>query len=153
MLIEKIRSDYNTALKARESLKVQVLRMLISALEYDKIRKMGELSEMDEVAVLKQEVKKRMESVEVFTRVGQIERAGIEQQEAEIIKAYLPEQIGEEEIRLKISDLRKQYPDLPKGQLIGKVVVELGKEKVDGSMVARLVNEEKRSEDKRDESI
>ena len=141
MLTERIRSDYNTALKAREALTVQVLRMLISALEYEKIRKQAELSETEEIAVVKLELKKRLESVEVFTRVGQAERAKSEAEEAEIIKAYLPEQLGEEEIRLKIADLRKQFPELPNGQLIGKVVAELGRDKVDGNLVARLVNQ------------
>ena len=141
MLIERIRSDYNTALKAREALTVQVLRMLISALEYEKIRKQAELSETEEIAVVKLELKKRLESVEVFTRVGQAERAKSEAEEAEIIKAYLPEQLGEEEIRLKIADLRTQFPELPNGQLIGKVVAELGRDKVDGNLVARLVNQ------------
>ena len=89
------------------------------------------------MVVVQNEAKKRREAIESFEKAGRVESATKEKRELEILQAYMPKLMSEEEVLAELSKM-----DLPKdfGQAM-RVAAPLFKGKADGSLVARLVNE------------
>ncbi len=167
-LKEKLQQDVKDALKSGDSKKRMVLGMVMSAIKNKEIEKRGELSEEDIVAVVSSEIKKRRDSVEQYEKGGRPELAEGERKEAEMLMAYMPEQMSEEDVRdevkkaitetgLGVGSRRGKGPnevgtpqkagnsvakDMKEmGKVIGAVMAKI-KGKVDGQTVSRLVKEE-----------
>jgi len=135
MLSDKIRVDLNTAMKARDSLRVLVLRMVLSELNYKKIEIQKELTDEDVVTVIQREVKKRREAVESYRAGGRVEQEEQEKKELAILQEYLPKQMGEKEIVTELVGM-----DLPKDFAAAmKVAGPKFRGKADGAVVAKLV--------------
>jgi uncharacterized protein len=92
-ILEQVQGDVRTAMKAGERERAAALRMVVDALQQD-----AKLGKGDEVAVLQRERKKRLEAAEAFRDGGRAEQAATEQSEAEMIEAYLPEQLSDAEL-------------------------------------------------------
>ncbi|MDR0419508.1 MAG: GatB/YqeY domain-containing protein [Prevotellaceae bacterium] len=99
-LEQQISNDIKTAMLARESAKLEALRAIKAAILLAKTEKggTGELSSETEIKLLQRLVKQRKESAEVFGQNNRPELADKEKYEAQIIEAYLPKQMSEEEI-------------------------------------------------------
>jgi uncharacterized protein YqeY len=104
-ILEQVQEDVRTAMKAGERERVSALRLVVDSLQQD-----AKLGKGDEVAVLQRERKKRLEAAEAFRDGGRPEQAATEQSEAEMIEAYLPEQLSDSEL----------------GQLVDAAVTETG---------------------------
>jgi hypothetical protein len=142
-LEEKIRNDLTTAMKAKEVLRVSVIRMLLSELNYKKIDLQRDLTDQDIFGVIAKEVKKRKEAVESFTAGGRVEQAAGEQKEAEILSLYLPAQMSEEEILIEVAKIIKTLRDEEKknfGQVM-RAVTPVLRGKADGAIIARVVKD------------
>jgi uncharacterized protein YqeY len=139
MIRAKIEQDLIIARRARESQRLLVLQMLISALNYEQIRLQVELNENQERKVLRREARKRAEAAEIYEKADRKDQAGAERFELKVIKSYLPEQMGEREIKTIIRKNAKKTR-LSGGALVGAVMKEI-KGRADGGVVARLVNE------------
>jgi len=97
---EVISSDLKTAMKARDSKKVQVLRLVQAALKNKIIEiRPNELTEEDVTGVLKKLVKQRKDSIEQFSKAGRQDLVDIEAGELLVIEGYLPEQMGEDQVK------------------------------------------------------
>jgi uncharacterized protein len=92
-ILEQVQEDVRSAMKAGEREKVGALRLVVDALQQDQ-----KLGDGDETAVLQKERKKRLEAAEAFRDAGRSEQADAEQSEAELIEAYLPAQLSDEEL-------------------------------------------------------
>jgi uncharacterized protein YqeY len=92
-ILERVQEDVRTAMKAGERERAAALRLVVDALQQD-----AKLGEGDEVAVLQRERKKRLEAAEAFRDGGRGEQAAVEADEAELIEAYLPEQLSDGEL-------------------------------------------------------
>ena len=92
-VLEQVQSDVTTALKAGDRERAGALRLIVSELQ--KAEKDGAA---DEVEVLQRERKRRLESATAYRDAGRDDLAGAEEREAELIGAYLPEQISDEEL-------------------------------------------------------
>ncbi len=142
MLTEEIRVQIGQAAKERDSMRVSTLRLLLSALEYKRMQKLADLVPEEEITVIKSEVKKRQEAIEIYEKAGEVERAAVEKGELAILRDFLPEQMGEEEVRKVVMEVKKSLGEgVNRGQVVGIVISKIGKEKVDGGLVARIVNE------------
>lgn len=97
-LVKRFDDDLKAAMKASESLKVSVLRMLKSALKNRQIEKGGDLSDEDVVTILSSMVKQRRDSVDQFSAAGRHDLADKEKNEIDILQAYMPRQLEPEEI-------------------------------------------------------
>lgn len=98
----QIDSDIKEAMRARETDRLSLLRMLKSAMKYSAIEGGGADAALDDaevIAVIRREVKKRQDSIEGFTKGGRPELAAKEQAEIEILAAYLPAALHESELR------------------------------------------------------
>jgi len=80
-------------MKARDRDRASALRMVVDVLQQD-----AKLGKGDEVAVLQRERKKRIEAAEAYAEAGRAEQAAEERFEAELIEAYLPQQLSDQEL-------------------------------------------------------
>ena len=90
---EKLKTDLTAAMKAGEKDRVGALRMILSELQKDAKEGAG-----DEVAVLRRERKRRLDAATQFRDGGREELAAQEEGEAELIAAYLPKELSDEEL-------------------------------------------------------
>ncbi len=142
-ILETIEKDYIEAMKEKNAEKVSVLRMLKSALANAKISKGEDLKDIDEMQVLNKEIKSRQDSVEQYKSANRIDLAKQEEQEVEIIKAYLPEQMSDKELEDIVGEAIKQtgatsMADM--GKLMGAVIAKT-QGKADNSKIAQIVKE------------
>lgn len=142
-LKEQIQKDYIEAFKARERVKALVLKTLQSEIKNAEIEEKGELDEGRMVRIISKEAKKRKDAIEAYEKGGRPELAAKEKEELEILSAYLPEQIPEEEIR-KMAENAVEQSGASGIKEIGKVMAILmpqTKGKADGAMVGKIVRE------------
>jgi uncharacterized protein YqeY len=143
---EQLERDLKAAMLAGEKDKTEVLKGIKSALQYEAVsQKSGDrsLSKEQTLKVLARESKKRQETSELYKNAGEQERAKQELYEKEIIDAYLPKQLSEEEIRKTvIEEIKNAGASSPAdmGRVIGAVKGKLGAS-ADGSVIAKLVKE------------
>lgn len=97
-LTERISADTKEAMKARERSRVNALRMVSSALSNEQISLGHELSEDEEISVLRRQLKQREESAEAYREAGRAEQADSEATEAAVIREYLPAPMTREEL-------------------------------------------------------
>jgi len=100
-LEERLDSDLKEAMRARDSTKLGVLRMLKSALKYAAIAKSGteaELSDAEAAHVIRKQVKQRQDSIESFEKGGRAELASKEKEELGVLNAYLPQAMSSDEL-------------------------------------------------------
>jgi uncharacterized protein YqeY len=100
-LSQRIDSDLKEAMRARDSTKVAVLRMLKSGLKYAAIAKSGteaELSDAEAAQVIRKQVKQRQDSISSFEKGGRVELANKEKEELSILNAYLPQAMTGDEL-------------------------------------------------------
>jgi uncharacterized protein YqeY len=100
-LKDRLRDDLTIAMKARDELRASTLRMVLTAVKTEEVagKAARELDDAEVVTVLTREAKKRREAAEAFDEGGRPDRADRERAEGEVIAAYLPAQLGDEELR------------------------------------------------------
>lgn len=138
--LSQLQSEIIQALKGKEEVKLQTLRLLSTALHNEKISKGEDLNEADIQTIIKKEVKKRKEAYDSFSAAGRDEAAQKENQEMEILKAYLPEEMSEADVEKIVDEEIKNNPDAGVGQLIGMVIKRTAGQ-ASGDVVAKLVNQ------------
>ena len=140
MIKNKLKTDSVEALKSHDSVKVGVLRFLISLIDKKEMQlPVGQMTETDEVAVLRKELKNKEESREMFLKGHRNDLVEQLDYEIEVLKEYLPEEIGEEKV---IEIVTKVIAE--KGNNFGLVMKEVMSQlngAVDGSIVSRIVKE------------
>jgi hypothetical protein len=97
-IVEKIEKDLVAALKAQETLKLSVLRMIKAALMNKKVELGKPLGDPEALAVLRTLAKQRRESVEAFRRGRREDLAEKEEAEIKIVETYLPAAASDEDI-------------------------------------------------------
>ncbi|OGZ62035.1 MAG: hypothetical protein A2932_00725 [Candidatus Spechtbacteria bacterium RIFCSPLOWO2_01_FULL_46_10] len=143
---KQVQQDLVVATKQNDELVRSVLRLLLSEINLKEIelgKKEEGLSEEEIQQVVLREMKKRVEAVEQYTRGGREELAARERDEAEVLKKYAPEQIGDEELISIIDDTIKKVgasniSDI--GKVMRGVMAAVGS-RADGSRVSAMVRE------------
>ncbi len=102
-LEERITEDLLKSMKNRDAPRTSVLRMVKAALKNREIEKRGALSEEETIAVLKTQLKQRIEAIEHFEAGGRSELADKERGEKVVIESYLPEPISAEQMEKVVS--------------------------------------------------
>jgi uncharacterized protein YqeY len=92
-VVEQLKNDLSTAMKAGERERVGALRMVLSELQ-----KASKEGRDDELTVLRRERKRRLEAAVAYREAGREELAATEESEAELIAAYLPAELSDEEL-------------------------------------------------------
>lgn len=143
-LRNQIQADMLTAMKAKDEIKLNALRMLKAAMLKFEVsgKEKKEATDEDIMALLMKEIKSRMDSAEQFRKGNRIEMAEKEEKEIEVLKAYMPPQMGEDEILALAKEAIAQTGASKKGE-IGKVMGALMpkvKGKADGTLVNKIVS-------------
>ena len=140
-MLEQVQADVIAALKAGDRERAGALRLVVSELQ--KAHKEASGSEAEEVAVLQRERKRRLESAAAYRDAGRQDLAEGEEREAELIAAYLPEQLSDEELHAIVGDVVAET-GASSPQEMGKVmsaVMPRVQGRADGKRVSALVKE------------
>ncbi|QYJ14747.1 putative protein YqeY [Rubrobacter xylanophilus DSM 9941] len=142
-ITERIQRDIRRAMKERDRARLGALRMINAALENARIEAGKPLSEEEELAVLRRQLKQREESARAFREGGRPERAEAEEAEAEVVRGYLPEPLsGEEMSRLVEQAIRETGATGMKdmGAVMGRAM-QLAGGRAEGQELATLVRQ------------
>src|ERR1700747_1383790 len=102
-LAEKIQKDLTDAMRAKDELRLSVLRMIKSAITYKETEKLRKLDEPESIQLLQTLVKQRKESIEQFTKGNRNDLVEKETKELAIIESYLPSGASEAEMDAAIA--------------------------------------------------
>ena len=117
-LQERIDSDLKDAMRAKETRRLGVLRMLKSALKYAAIEKPdGVLDDASASQVIRKQVKQRQDSIESFEKGGRPELAAKEKEELEILNSYLPKGLSAVELADLVRDTIAEIGATSKAQM------------------------------------
>jgi uncharacterized protein YqeY len=141
-LVDRVKQDLTSAMKAGEKDRVGTLRLVLSELQ-----KAAKDGADDQVAVLRRERKRRQESAGAFRDGGRPELADAEEAEAEIISGYLPAELSDDELRAIVAAaVAETGASSPKdmGQVMKAAMPRVGGH-ADGKRVSALAQEALRS--------
>jgi uncharacterized protein YqeY len=143
-LLERLRADLTTAMKARDPLRTGTIRMALAAVQVESVsgKEARQLGDADVARVLSREVKKRAEAAEAFAGAGRAEQAAKEKEESAVLEAYLPSQLSDVEVTEIVTRVLAglDLPEGPKatGPAMKAVQAEIAG-RADGSRVAAEV--------------
>jgi uncharacterized protein YqeY len=143
-IVQRVEQDLVAAMKAREELRLSVLRMMKSALKLKQVELTRPLEDSEATAVLRTLVKQRHESAEQFHKGGREELAVKEEAEIKIVEEYLPASASDEEVDAAVTAALAETgatsaKDL--GKVMKAAMAKLAGKNVDG----KRVNEKARS--------
>ncbi len=151
MISDSINQKIADALRAKDEILLSTLRMLSSALNYEKIAKQHDLSGDEEISVVKREAKKRLDAISALkdargkntTSDKDVleKRLDQENKELEILKKYLPEEISNENVEKLVEEAIKEVGASSSsdfGRVMGAAMKKVGN-RIDGTKVAEIV--------------
>ncbi|MES5884343.1 hypothetical protein A9490_21640 [Bacillus thuringiensis] len=140
-LLGRLNDDMKQAMKNKQKEKLTVIRMVKAALQNEGIKLQHTLTEEEEVTVLAREVKQYKDSLLEFKKAGREDLVNKLQSEIQILSAYLPEQLTEEELVDVIKQVISEVGATSKADMgkVMTVVMPKVKGKTDGSLVNKLV--------------
>ena len=140
-----IRAQMIEAMKAKDAVRLSVIRGLLSSFTNEAVAKKRkpdeELSDDEVLSVISRAVKQRKDSIEQFEKGSRPDLAEVEKAELSILEAYLPAQMSQEEVYKFVSEkFEREKPALDKkNQFMGMIMKEL-KGKADGTVVKDAVD-------------
>lgn len=145
-LQEQVMQELKAAMKAKDTVALESLRAIKSALLLAKTDKGGgaEMTEAEEIALVQKLVKQRKDSAAIYKEQGRDDLAAPEMEQIAVLEKFLPEQLSEadvlKEVRATIQSLgAESMKDM--GRVMGAVTGKLGG-KADGKTIANLVRQE-----------
>ena len=142
-LKDRIQRELQDAMRNRDQLRVDTLRSALSGFTYKRTEAGKELSEADEMDVVRRQVKQRNDSIAEYRRAKREDLASKEERERDILLVYLPAQKSADEIREVVRTALGTIP--PDGRNQGnvmKAVMPQLKGQADGNLVRQIVVEE-----------
>ena len=130
-------------MKAGDRLKLSTLRMLVAAIKQKEIDTRSDVSDDDIISIIEKQMQQRLEAAEQYEAAGRNELFEKESQEAEILKAYLPEKMGEEELREMIEEIISEMGGISMKEM-GNVMSSLKDQagsKIDMKLASQMVRE------------
>ena len=131
---EQILADIKEAMKAKDEFKRDTLRTLNAALKQVEVDQRIEMTDEVVLPLLQKEIKKRADSVELYLKGTREDLAKKEQSEIELIKAYLPAQLSDDELKEKIKSIIEKV-----GKNLG-AVMKTAKDEIGASAEAERIS-------------
>ena len=104
-LKSQITEDMKTAMKAGDKERLKAVRLMLAAIKQIEVDKRIELDDTAVLAVLTKMVKQRRDSIEQFEKGNREDLAEIERAEITVLKSYLPEQLGADELAAMVDEV------------------------------------------------
>ncbi len=141
-LSDRLTEDLKLAMKSRDQLRMDVIRMIKAAVLNKEVELKRDLDDAEMSRVMTTLVKQRRESVEQFEKAQRIELAAKERKEIEIIEAYLPKPLSPQELEAIVASAVAEtgshtLKDI--GTVMKAVMARLAGQSVDGKQVSDLV--------------
>ncbi len=139
---EQIANDLKNAMKNSDKFSLNVLRMLKSALQMEKINLKRELNDSEVISVIKKQVKLRKDSISEYQKYDKLDKVAELEKEIAILNKYLPAELSEDEI-IKLIDEAFEVVKPSSIKDMGKVMQEINSKNInaDMSLVSKLVKE------------
>ena len=131
---EQILADIKEAMKAKDEFKRDTLRTLNAALKQVEVDQRIEMTDEVVLPLLPKEIKKRADSVDLYLKGAREDLATKEQSEIELIKAYLPAQLSDDELKEKIKSIIEKV-----GKNLG-AVMKMAKDEIGASAEAKRIS-------------
>jgi hypothetical protein len=142
-LLDTIQSDMYAAMKSGDKHKTGTLRVALSKLKDKKIEKREDLSDVEALKIIQNLVKQRKEAADIYKENGRNDLMENENAELEILNAYLPKMMSEDDLRVLVKKVVEETGASGLSD-IGKVMPEVMKQsagKADGKMAQSIVRE------------
>ena len=142
-LLTQIQNHVKDAMRAGDRLKLSTLRMLVAAIKQKEIDTRTELTDDEVISIIEKQMQQRLEAAEQYKAAGRGELFEKESQEAEILKAYLPEKLSEDDV---VAMIEKIIGDLGEVSMkeMGTIMASLKNEagsKIDMKLASQMVRE------------
>ena len=138
---EDIQNQMKDALRAKDQVRLDCLRMAKGAILLKEKDGSGEITDDVTIAILRSEVKKRQQTIETLTELGKDEEAELSRNEIAILESFLPQQLSKEALTDKVRSYLAENPDINHpGRLTGAMKKELG-DLADGKMLNEVCQE------------
>lgn len=140
MILDTVNKQIAEAMKAKDEIRLSTLKLLLSALHNAKIDKRGDLTEEEELEIVRREAKKRKDAIEAYKKAGATDRAEKEEKELVILQEFLPKELPDEEVSKLVDEAitttsASSMQDM--GKVIGAVMAK-AKGRADGKKVAEM---------------
>ena len=142
-LFDTIQSDMYAAMKSGDKHKTGTLRVALSTLKDKKIEKREDLTDVEAIKIIQNLVKQRKEAADIYKENGRNDLMENENAELEILNAYLPQMMSEDDLRILVKKVVEDTGALNLSD-IGKVMPEVMKQsagKADGKMAQSIVRD------------
>ena len=130
-------------MKAGDRLKLSTLRMLVAAIKQKEIDTRSDISDDDIISIIEKQMQQRLEAAEQYEAAGRNELFEKESQEAEILKAYLPEKMSEEEVKEMIEKIISEMGGISMKEMgnVMSVLKDQAGSKIDMKLASQMVRE------------
>ena len=142
-IFDTIQSDMYAAMKSGDKHKTGTLRVALSTLKDKKIEKREELTDVEAIKIIQNLVKQRKEAADIYKENGRNDLMQNENAELEILNAYLPQMMSEDDLRILVKKVVKETGSSSLSD-IGKVMPQVMKQsagKADGKMAQSIVRD------------
>ena len=138
-MVEKLKKDMIDAMKSKDKERLTVIRMVKSAMDLEHIDHKREINDDLLIDVLNKQIKMRRDSIEEFKKASRNDLVEKTQAEVDILLAYLPEQLSEEEVSLEIDKIFEDVQPTSQKDM-GRIMKEASA-KLKGKADMKLVSE------------
>ncbi|GAC1404165.1 MAG: GatB/YqeY domain-containing protein [Candidatus Velthaea sp.] len=140
---DQISADLKEAMKARDQVRLDTLRSVLSAFTYRRVEAGHDLGDDEQLAVVQKQVKQRNDSIVEYEKAGRAELVAKEARERDILARYLPAQKSADEVREIVRRIVSGLPSDGRNQgAVMKAVMPQLKGQADGNIVRQVVTEE-----------
>lgn len=123
-LTQQIREDMKTAMRAKDSVRLGAIRLLLAAIKQREVDERIELSDADVIAIINKMIKQRRDSITQFEAAARQELADIEKFEISVLQTYMPQPMTEAEVEVAVSEAIASS-GVQSAQEMGKVIALL----------------------------
>lgn len=138
-LKEQLLEDMRNAMRAKDTLRRDAVRMVLAAVQNAEIAKQADLDEEEILSLIAKEIRQRRDAIEMFAKGNRPDLVEKESEQVEILQAYLPKQLSEGEIEAIAREVVSELGASGMGDMGSVMRATLAK--VKGRADGRLVNE------------
>ncbi len=103
-LVEQVKSDMKDAMRAKQTFRLKTIRLALAAFKQIEVDQRIEIDDTLALSIIDKMVKQRKDSIHQFSQANRQDLVNIEQEEIDILRAYLPEALSDEELERIVSD-------------------------------------------------
>ncbi len=140
MLLEKLNDEVKAAMRAKEAVKRDTLRAVVSDIKLSSKELKRDLDDGEQLALLNKHVKQVKESIEAYTNGGRPDLVAEEEEKLAVLSVFLPQQLTSDEIHALVAEtIAAQNLDCSNKGLLMKHLMPLFKGRADGKLVNQII--------------